>query len=694
MSLTCYYYFSLSFLLCLAHLINVVPSANSMSLSSAKWCPEKQIYVDGTIASSDKAQNYIDDVIQKGSPLYIFGYGSLCWNPGQSVLASPSVKSRFGSAKGFVRTWAQRSADHRGTPNFNGLVCSLLTDEEYQDIVSLHRNDSSDSLLQETPRKPSVTEGVLYEVPPPLVQKCLEELDFREKGGYARDVIDVLINDEGVSSTVKALLYRGTPDNPAFSSRALLDEIYAAAVMSAAVGPSGPNDHYLYSLDEFLKRVRENEGQVVSTHEGDTLTGRLATLTKQIQNDYHVYFLYGSGSNQHDQLMLHMPTERFGNAAKLIKGDEAHELKEFLLIVPKTGDTTPKVKRVFAGGGHSALLSNEGDLYLWGWNDSFQLGREEKYIHNLAFPVIPKLSLKVSDAALGHNHTLIVEKNTSHLYAFGDNRRGQVTGSMSDGDRISKPTKLDVGEVAQVAAGLFHSAVITKSGELITFGCDRFGQTLKKRENDLFGRWKPPDGSRLLKVRCGQKHTLALDEFGRIWSMGDNKYGQLGRESTELKDGVMKLVDGELGQENSKGCIDIDCGWSHCIALVPTDSGQNKLYGFGRNDFYQLGSSGDASSIRTPIALHDISTDTGIKCLEVCCGSESTIVLDDSHKLHAVGWNEHGNLGIGNSVNSATLSQVQGPNISTPRTNIDVESEGGIVMAAGGAHFICTLHSL
>jgi hypothetical protein len=59
-----------------------------------------------------------------------------------------------------------------------------------------------------------------------------------------------------------------------------------------------------------------------------------------------------------------------------------------------------------------------------------------------------------------------------------------------------------------------------------------------------------------------------------------------------------------------------------------------------------------------------------------------------------VGWNEHGNLGIGNSVNSATLSQVQGPNISTPRTNIGVESEGGIVMAAGGAHFICTLHFL
>jgi alpha-tubulin suppressor-like RCC1 family protein len=505
-------------------------------------------------------------------------------------------------------------------------------------------------------------------------------------------VIDVLINDEGGTNTVKALLYRGTPDNPAFSNRALLDEVYAAAVMSVAVGPSGPNAHYLYSLDEFLKRVRENESQLVSSHEGDTLTGRLANLTKQLQNDYHVYFLYGSGSNQHDQLLLHMPTERFGNAAKLLKGDEAHELKEFLLIVPKVENEIPKVKNVYAGGGHSALLSNEGNFYLWGWNDSHQLGREEKYLHNLSFPVIPSLSLKVSDAALGHYHTLVIEKDTCHLYAFGDNRRGQVTGNKCDGDRISLPTKVDVGEVVQVAAGLFHSAVITKSGTLITFGCDRFGQTLKKRGNELFGRWETPDGSRLLKVRCGQKHTLALDEFGRIWSMGDNKYGQLGRKTIESGDGVMNLVEGELGQKHNKDCIDIDCGWSHCIALVPTDAGHNKLYGFGRNDFHQLGSYRGVSSILEPTMIHDTITDNGIKCLDVCCGSESTIVLDDAHELHAVGWNEHGNLGIGHSLNTSKLFPVQGSNISTPRGNIEVESEGGIIMSAGGAHFICALH--
>lgn len=50
--------------------------------------------------------------------------------------------------------------------------------------------------------------------------------DFRERGGYSRDVIDVL--DDSSGKMVKALLYRGTPDNPAFWRRALFDLSFAA----------------------------------------------------------------------------------------------------------------------------------------------------------------------------------------------------------------------------------------------------------------------------------------------------------------------------------------------------------------------------------------------------------------------------------------------------------------------------------
>jgi len=182
---------------------------------------------------------------------------------------------------------------------------------------------------------------------------------------------------------------------------------------------------------------------------------------------------------------------------------------------------------------------------------------------------VPPLAIKVESAALGYNHSLIIEKDTGFLYAFGEDNRGQASAEIANPKESL--TKVDLGEeVVEVSAGLFHSAAITKGGELVTFGCGRFGQTLTVIEDDRnIGRWRPNDGSLLVKVACGRRHTVVLDEFGRVYTMGDNKYSQLGRElqGDAIRDQEMELVEGSLGQKGS-GCIDIDCGSSHNIAIV------------------------------------------------------------------------------------------------------------------------------
>ena len=201
-----------------------------------RWCPEQQIYIGGVVPSDNADVDRL--LADNNGHLRIFGYGSLCWNPGKEGALSKAdegVTQTLGRAVGWKRCWAQRSADHRGTPSFQGLVCTLLADDE---VLEIHRQVEGDPVAQvDSHRPPSLTEGVIYTVPPHLVTECLEELDFREKGGYERDVIDVIEDDTG--STVQALLYRGTPENPAFWPRALLDLQFAAAVMSVAVGPSG-----------------------------------------------------------------------------------------------------------------------------------------------------------------------------------------------------------------------------------------------------------------------------------------------------------------------------------------------------------------------------------------------------------------------------------------------------------------------
>lgn len=789
-----------------------------------EWCPKQNIYLNGIVPdNSNDAQEYISTILSASesssstNSLKIFGYGSLCWNPGtgDDILAKTKegVTTQLGRAVGWRRCWAQKSADHRGTPSFLGLVCTLLSDDEVTNIAhtTAHNLSSRSNKLQQqaeevqsqsqsqkenqltTSSSSSMTEGLIYTVPPHLVKDCLAQLDFREKGGYSRDVIDV-IEDE-TNTIVKALLYRGTPDNPAFTIRALLDPVYAAATMAVAIGPSGRNDEYLLQLDTFLNDVSSSPTATTTAstskedttnnvlpfqqqHTGDTLTRKLASMARNYQSQNHLYFLFGSGSNQHDQLLLQSATRSHNNAPNLFHGDEAHDLKEIVLAVPKVAVVEgaggrvplthpPKPIRIYAGGGHSALLTKDGGLYLWGWNGMGQLGRRTSVVNSnqpnenvSSSPpsghgscatddrcddlnvddggvdrpgiVKPLPGIKVEMAALGHGHTLLIEKDTHLLYAFGDDRRGQVSGrdlkrstdgsnAASNDDYVfeaTSPPTLSNLRFSHVAAGLFHSAAITEEGELVTFGEQKYGQCLMGDDDDddnanvdddtsgIDLRWRPKDGSRLVKVSCGRRHTIVLDEHGRVWSMGrDNKYGQLGRKDDAMMDkgekerGLLRpmLVDGVLGQKGS-GCVDIDCGWSHNIAMVQAadDKAQNNgitVYGWGRNDKAQLGTIVDGKAIvDVPQLLHTLIGGKAIH--DVCCGGESIMGLNKDGYIYGCGWNEHGNLSTGNADDMQEFTEIEGAHrICTPPPHHDKSTESKIIMAAGGAHFLAMLSS-
>jgi alpha-tubulin suppressor-like RCC1 family protein len=224
--------------------------------------------------------------------------------------------------------------------------------------------------------------------------------------------------------------------------------------------------------------------------------------------------------------------------------------------------------------------------------------------------------------------------------------------------------------IVAISAGLFHSAAMTAQGELITFGCSRFGQGTEK--------WRPDDGSRLVQVACGRRHTVLLDEHGRIWTLGESKYGQLGRLSIHSSDGIPQLVDGRFGS----ACVAIDCGWSHNVATFQTLDGRIEMYGWGRNDRGQLGT-GTTENVEIPIRLFEHLNDLE----SVSCGSEYTIILHKSGKISSCGWNEHGNLSLGHDRDALVATPIVGARVVAPSPL----SNGGVgkaILAAGGAHFI------
>jgi alpha-tubulin suppressor-like RCC1 family protein/cation transport regulator ChaC len=589
--------------------------------ATPQWDPVLQIYVGGVVPENAEVQSLIE---RNDGYLRLFGYGSLCWNPGAGALAKPGVVGTLGRARGYKRCWAQKSTDHRGRPEFPGIVCTLLADGEVDEIRRLPEGSTVMPLTEST-----MTEGVIYLIPPDLVRECLEELDFREKGGYARDVIEVEEDETG--ETHQALLYRGTPDNPAIWQRALLDLPFAAAIISVSEGPSGKNDVYLNSLDRFL-----SDTHTIAAENDDTTS--LASMARYFQAHSQLFFLFGSGSNQHNQLLLDRPN----NAAMLTNcGEDAQEQKEIVLCTPD-GDVRAlgKPAKLYAGGGHSGLLTEHGDLYLWGWSDMGQCASsvDNSDTNDCPLPVIQPLSgLLVESAALGFNHTLVIEKRTGTVYAFGSNDRGQVTGQAPlNGSNVAHmpttPDRLKGIRVVAVAAGLFHSAVLTDQGELMTFGSGQSGQVIATA--DTVGCWKPNDGSRLVSVACGRRHTIVSDDIGRIWTLGENKYGQLGRSIGGKKfDATPTIIEGiPLPKEGS--IVRVDCGWSHCVVSLITTDGETVVFGWGRNDKGQLGL-GTRDNIQSPVRLfEDLQVD------QVACGSEFTMVVDADEQIMGCGWNE------------------------------------------------------
>ena len=80
-----------------------------------------------------------------------------------------------------------------------------------------------------------------------------------------------------------------------------------------------------------------------------------------------------------------------------------------------------KIASVSLGGGHSAIITKSGELYMWGYNENGQIKdvttncklSPEKIMDNVAF------------ASLGDDHSAVIKTN-GDLYTWGDNKYGQL----------------------------------------------------------------------------------------------------------------------------------------------------------------------------------------------------------------------------------------------------------------------------
>lgn len=156
------------------------------------------------------------------APLWVFGYGSLMWNPGFEP--AEQVLARL---DGFHRSFCMWSIHHRGSEEKPGLVLAL-------DAV-----EAADAGC----------EGVAFRVADAEREAVLAELRERElvSAAYVEQVHELQLRDGRV---VPALCYVIERDHVQYCGDLALER--QAQVIANAVGGRGPNTEYLYNTAQQL----------------------------------------------------------------------------------------------------------------------------------------------------------------------------------------------------------------------------------------------------------------------------------------------------------------------------------------------------------------------------------------------------------------------------------------------------------
>ncbi|MFZ5963442.1 gamma-glutamylcyclotransferase [Thalassococcus sp. BH17M4-6] len=155
--------------------------------------------------------------------LWVFGYGSLLWNPGFEV-----VEQRHGRLPGYARSFCMRSIHHRGTEEAPGLVLALDAQEGAAcDGVALRaRDDQADAVLA-----------------------YLRERELISSA-YLEQVLPVHLAD---GTVIEAVTYVIDADHVQYCRGLSLED--QAQIIARAVGGRGPNTEYLYNTAAHLDEL-------------------------------------------------------------------------------------------------------------------------------------------------------------------------------------------------------------------------------------------------------------------------------------------------------------------------------------------------------------------------------------------------------------------------------------------------------
>jgi len=281
-------------------------------------------------------------------------------------------------------------------------------------------------------------------------------------------------------------------------------------------------------------------------------------------------------------------------------------------------------------------------VYSWGRGEDGQLGLGDTNDQYQPVFIESLKDRRVAQIACGSGHTVVLTEEKGEVYTWGRGDDGRLGHGDNGWKYVPRLVQALRGKhVCQVTCGSYHTAAVTKSGALYTWGGGMYGKLGHGNET---GHAVPCHvqtliGKRIIQVACGSRHTVALAASSDVFSWGDRENGVSGHGETDGHQYFPKVVGGVAG----KGIWQITACGFHTACL----SRSNSVFSWGEGKFGRLGHGNELNKIvpNKVLALE------GRKITEVSCGGFHTAAITDSGVLFTWGGGEHGQLGHGDKVN-------------------------------------------
>ena len=408
----------------------------------------------------------------------------------------------------------------------------------------------------------------------------------------------------------------------------------------------------------------------------------------------------------------------FGNNVHNETSHEKYDILTLPRVVFKLKNTI--IEKIYSGWEHNVVISKKGEIFTFGHNQSYQCGLpNQNKFHQNSIPDPTNISelhnIYAKSVSCGNEHSLILTNN-KEVYGMGSNEDG-VLGYNDITLKSYNPLLIRFGEkdeytrrIGQISSGTVHNLALTEDGKVFSWGAAMGGQLgldekfLIKNSNNKknFYISKPTLISSFVdkrisitKISCGEAHSIAMTNFGGLYSWGFGSNGQLGlgfcEDSFEPGKGLVKSRRMIPEKINITGIKDIQCGKTFTMLI----NKENKLLACGNNDLCQLGFKSELKDNKRrcydlvyPTIIDSFST---FEVIKISCGEGHCLAIINDSSFSGIkcpwswGNNKFGQIGQGSTIKINLPSPI---NLLLDYINDKSEFEE---ISCGGYHSLCLI---